>query len=62
MSHLPTATLRIECAAINPPKPLGVGVFADGKMIAVVELNELKCASSELEAIISARSGAECSA
>lgn len=62
MSHLPTASLRIECASVNPPKPIGIGVFSDGKMIAVLELDELKRVASQLEELIAARSKAGCSA
>jgi hypothetical protein len=52
---IPSAKLRIECAMINPPKPLGCGVIVDGKVIATLTLEELEGASRSLEALKSER-------
>jgi hypothetical protein len=51
----PVAKLAIETAQINPPKPLGCGVFVDGKLVAVVELDELKRAAKRLQELENAR-------
>ncbi len=48
---IPVAKLHIEMAMVNPPKPTGIGVFVEGKMIAVVELDELKRVAAQLVAI-----------
>lgn len=48
-TDFPTVLLRIECAATNPPKPLGVGVFVDRRPIAILELLELRNAFRRLE-------------
>ena len=45
---IPQATLRIETHLTNPPRPIGVGVFVDRKMIAVVSLDELRKAMERL--------------
>jgi hypothetical protein len=45
---VPVAKLHIECATINPPKPLGVGIMADGKIIATCSLDELRNAVTRL--------------
>jgi hypothetical protein len=45
---IPAATLRIECAQINPPKPLGCGVFVEGKIIATVTLENLRATMMRL--------------
>lgn len=57
---IPVATLAIESWATNPPRPGSCGVFVDGKLCAVVELDELKRAVAdleELEATWNARNG-----
>jgi hypothetical protein len=43
---IPTATLRVEQVMLNPPKPVGCGVFVQGRLIAVVTLDELKRAAA----------------
>lgn len=39
---IPTAKLGVECWMVNPPQPGAVGVMVDGKVIAVIELDEFK--------------------
>lgn len=34
--------LRIESFPMNPPKPTGVGAFADGKMVAYFSIDEMR--------------------
>lgn len=51
----PIAKLAIETAPVNPPRPLGCGVFVDGKLVAVVELDELKMAAKRLQELENAR-------
>ncbi len=51
----PIATLAIETAMVNPPKPLGIGVRIDGKLIAVIELEHFKAIASRLEEMESKR-------
>ena len=38
----PTLQLRLECAMVNPPKPLGFGVFNGDKMVGVMTIDELR--------------------
>lgn len=55
IAMIPKAKLAIECAMINPPKPIGCGVMIDGKLAAVVSLEELKRAAARLEELQAAR-------
>ncbi len=52
---IPQATLAIESHPMNPPKPLGVGVLVDGKLIAVMPLDELRRAAAHLAEMEKAR-------
>lgn len=49
-SGLPTLRLGLECAMMNPPKPMSFGVFdEDGDMIGEITLDELRRAAASLE-------------
>jgi hypothetical protein len=48
-TQFPTVLLRIECAATNPPRPLGIGIFFEGKPIAKLELLEIRNTMRRLE-------------
>jgi hypothetical protein len=55
---LPCAELRLLCAMVNPPKPLGFDIVVDGAVVATLDLEEFKRAVlrlKELEAQRSAR-------
>jgi hypothetical protein len=45
---IPEAKLKIESRLTNPPLPIEVGVMVQGRVIAVVELEELKHAYHRL--------------
>lgn len=49
------AHLMIECAAINPPKPLGIAVQSEGRIIATISLENFKETASRLQSLESAR-------
>ncbi len=52
------AQIRVECAMTTPPKPLGFGVVKNGKVVAVLSLEQLEAAISEyreLAAVFDAR-------
>jgi hypothetical protein len=53
---IPIARLIIECAVINPPKPLGIAVQVGGKIIATVSLEDFKEAAARLAALEAASS------
>lgn len=53
---IPSGELRIECAAVNPQKPIGIHVLVDGKPVAVLTLDQLKIASDDLARLELARS------
>jgi hypothetical protein len=48
-TNLPTVLLRVECAATDPPRPLAIGVFVDGRPIASMTLAELRNTFRRLE-------------
>ena len=52
---LPEAKLAVEVAAINPPKPLGIGVLIDGRPVAFVSLQNFKEVARKLEEMEAAR-------
>ena len=52
---LKEATLGIEYAAVNPPKPTSVCILVDSKVIAVASLDELKRAAARLAEMEAAR-------
>lgn len=35
-------TMRIESFALNPPKPVGVGVFSGNKVVAYLKIEQLR--------------------
>ena len=49
---LPTLRLRVECAMVNPPKPIGVIVFEDERMIGGLTLEEFKHTAAQLSDLI----------
>lgn len=51
---IPTAHLLIERSVINPPKPLGIAVEVDGKIIATVSLEHFKEVAARLAAQLDA--------
>lgn len=52
---IPTASLRIEYFATNPPKPDICTVIVEGKPIAYVTLDDLRAAAQRLEEMEAAR-------
>jgi hypothetical protein len=46
---VPKASLKIECAMVNPPQPIGCGVLVDGKVIATLTLEEVKLVVTRIE-------------
>jgi hypothetical protein len=49
MTSVPQAMLRIECAMSNPPRPISCAVMIDGKLSAIVALDELRRAAARLD-------------
>lgn len=43
---IPNGSLRMMCAMINPPKPLGFDVVVDGTTVAVIDFEEFEQASA----------------
>jgi hypothetical protein len=48
----PYSVLRVEMEPMNPPKPVGIGVFKDGKLLAHLTIDELRRAVSEYEEML----------
>lgn len=51
-------TLRVEYFAVNPPKPTGIGVFADGKVVAHLTAEQLREALERYDEMESSRTPA----
>ena len=47
----PYSELKIEMQPMNPPRPVGFGVFKDGKLLAFLTLEEVKKGLLEYEAM-----------
>lgn len=47
--EIPVLRLSIECAMTNPPKPTGIGVYDDKKLIGIMTLDELRACAARLE-------------
>lgn len=45
----PTLRISIECQMMNPPKPVGCGVFDGDKMVGVITLENLRACMGRLE-------------
>lgn len=56
---VPTAKLKIECQMINPPKPAGCNVLVEGKLVAVVTLDDLRAVIADLERLDDGRRRAD---
>jgi hypothetical protein len=56
---IPTGRLRLECAQINPPKPLGFHVQVDGMSVAVLTLEEVRAHCARLDELETARKGSD---
>jgi DNA-binding transcriptional regulator YiaG len=54
---IPLATLKVEVAAVLPPKPLGGGVFVDGRCIAVLTTSDIQAAADQIVGMETARMG-----
>lgn len=48
---LPTLTLRLMAAMINPPKPLGFDVVDGSKTVGVLTIDELRNALAQWDAL-----------
>jgi len=55
-TKFPTAELLIECSMINPPKPLGITVRIEAKIVATLSLDYFKERASRLAELESAHS------
>jgi len=55
----PEATLGIDCWMTNPPRPLQCGVIVDGKIIALISLDELHLAAKRLDELEAQRAMAD---
>lgn len=59
---IPVATLAVQFQAMNPPKPIGIGVMVDGKPIAMVEIENARAAALKVDLMAAARATDESSA
>lgn len=59
MNQVPEGELRVEAAMVNPPIPKGFGVWAHGKLVAVLTEATVRDALRRFDDLAAARHGTD---